>query len=252
MIRNCVFASMMLFLMIFATKAMALPDPQVYFTFDVLGDPVDDSGNGNNGTLKGAVALNDDGKVGKCFEFNGLDAYVELKNVTNENFTHMCWIKADTPGHQANAHAYGGSGLIWSDVGGANNDYASAVLGTKFAFFVGTPNTTVTSTSDVTTGEWVHVAAARSVDTGDFAIYVNGVLEGTVEGHANKNPLTGNPLNAIGANPLDNRYYTGLIDEVKLFNVVLTVEEIQQIMEPVAVASEGKLTTTWGEIKRLF
>ncbi len=252
MIRNCVFASMMLFLMIFATKAMALPDPQVYFTFDVLEDPVDDSGNGNNGILKGAVALNDDGEVGKCFEFNGLDAYVELKNVTNETFTHMCWMKTDTPGHQANAHAYGGSGLIWADVGGGNNDYASAVLGTKFAFFVGLPNTTATSTSDVTTGEWVHVAATRSADTGDFAIYVNGVLEGIVEGHANKNPLATNPLNAIGANPLDNRYYTGLIDEVKLFNVVLTAEEIQQIMEPAAVESEGKLTTTWGEIKQLF
>lgn len=243
---------MMLFLMVFTTKTMALPDPQVYFTFDILEDPVDDSGNGNNGTLKGGVALNDDGKIGKCFEFNGLDAYVELANVINENFTHMLWMKTGTPGHQANAHAYGGSGLIWADVGGANNDYASAVLGSKFAFFVGSPNTTLTSQSDVIIGEWVHVAATRSADTGDFAIYVNGVLEGDEAGHANKNPLTANPLGAIGGNPLDSRYYTGLIDEVKLFNVVLTADEIQQTMEPAAVELEGKLTTTWGEIKQLF
>ena len=48
------------------------------------------------------------------------------------------------------------------------------------------------------------------------------------------------------------QYFKGVLDEVMLFNVVLTAEEIQQIMEPAAVESEGKLTTTWGEIKQLF
>ena len=248
MLRRCVLVSMVLFFGVFAARVMALPDPIVYYTFDALEDPDDASGNGNNGTLRGDVQLSDDGKIGKCFVFNGANSYVELKNVSNESFTHMCWMKTDTPGHKAGDQAYQGSGLIWADVSGPNNDFASAVLGTKFTFFVGTPNQTVTSNTDVTTGEWIHVACTRDAATGKAAIYVNGKMEASMD-HTNKNPLTTNPIIAIGANPLDNRYYTGLVDEVKLFNAVLTEAEIQQSMSPAAVDSAGKLTVRWGKIK---
>ena len=253
MFRRCVFASMVLFFGVFVVRAMALPEPVVYYTFDELEDPEDASGNGNDGTLKGDVQLNDDGKVGKCFAFNGVDSYVELENVSNESFTHMCWIKTDAIAPGAGMQAYDGNGLIWADVGGPTNDFASAICGDAFAFFVGTPNQTIRSETDVTTGEWIHVASTRDTTTGVAAVYINGVMEASMD-HTNANPLTSNPIIAIGSNPLDNRYYTGLIDEVRLFNAVLTEVEIQEAMSvsPAAVDSAGKLTVTWGKMKSMF
>lgn len=46
--------------------------------------------------------------------------------------------------------------------------------------------------------------------------------------------MNANPIIAVGGNVLDSRYYTGLIEEVKIFDVALTEQEIQQVSVPTA------------------
>ena len=47
-----------------------------------------------------------------------------------------------------------------------------------------------------------------------------------------------------------NRYYKGLIDEVKVWNRPLTAAELDQSgQQPSAVSASGKLTTVWGALK---
>jgi hypothetical protein len=51
-----------------------------------------------------------------------------------------------------------------------------------------------------------------------------------------------------------DRWITGLIDEVAIFNRVLTEKEIGSIMEGIsksvlAVSPRGNLVTTWGNLK---
>jgi hypothetical protein len=47
-----------------------------------------------------------------------------------------------------------------------------------------------------------------------------------------------------------NRFYKGLIDEVKVWNRPLTAEELKQSeLQPSPVDASGKLTTIWGAIK---
>ena len=84
--------------------------------------------------------------------------------------------------------------LMW---GGSANDFVVAVLGTKLSFNVGNPNTTVTSSGDVVTGEWVHVAAVRDTTASTISLFVNGVLDGRLN-HSNRESLTANPLLVIG------------------------------------------------------
>ena len=251
MFKKCTFASVMLliFCLLVIQQVAAAPKPIVYYTFDKLDATItDDSGNGNDGTSKGDVKLNNDGKVGKSFEFNGTDAYVELERVIQDDFTLMAWIKTDEPGIKLGNQGYQGSGLIWSDVGGVANDFILAVLGTKLSFFCGNPDLSVNSDKDVVTGEWVHVAATRSAKESKIAIYIDGKHENTLD-HANKGPLDALPTIAIGGNVLDNRYYAGLIDEVKIFDAALTEGEVQQVSTTTPVEPIGKLAVTWAKLK---
>lgn len=253
MFKNILAFTMLIFcLVVIHTQVVAAPQPVVYYTFDELGEVVPDaSGNGNDGTPKGDLKLSNDGKFGKSFEFNGTDAYVELKRVIQDDFTLMAWIKTDKPGIRLGNQGYQGSGLIWSDVGGVANDFILAVLGTQLSFFCGNPDTSVNSDADVVTGEWVHVAATRSAKQGKIAIYIDGKNEKTID-HANKGPLDALPTIAIGGNVLDSRYYTGLVDEVKIFDAALTEPEIQQVSAATPVELAGKIAVTWAKVKSNF
>ncbi|MBL7189392.1 MAG: LamG domain-containing protein [Phycisphaerae bacterium] len=189
----------------------------------------DTSGNGHDGTLNGDpqwVA----GRIGGALSFDGSGDYVEIVRIVQDDFTLAAWIKTDTPGLSLGSQGYQGSALIWSDIGGVANDFILAVLGTKLSFFCGNPDTSVNSDKDVVTGEWVHVVAARSAQDRTIAIYINGELEKTVD-HANSNPLNAIETIAIGGNVLDSRYYTGLIDDVRLFDHVLSPAEVLGAME---------------------
>ena len=205
------------------------PAPIVYYPFDALGGAVvDASGSGNDGTPNGGLTFVEVGYAKGCFSFNGSDAYVELDRPVQDDFTMMAWINTDTEG-AAGTQAYQGTGLFWSDVGGVANDFVIAVLGTKFSFFVGNPDTSVNSDGDIVTGEWVHIAAVRDTGAGTNSIYIDGVLDNSIS-HANTGPLDAQELLAVGANTLDNRYYTGLMDEVKIYDIALTEVEVQNAM----------------------
>jgi hypothetical protein len=162
----------------------------------------------------------------------------------------MAWIKADEPGIQLGAQGYQGSGLIWSDISGVANDFILAVLGPKLSFFCGNPDVSANSDADVVTGEWVHVAATRSVGR-EIAIYIDGKHEKTIA-HANNGPLNALPTIAVGGNVLDSRYYKGLADEVRLFDAALTEQEIQQVLAPASVDARSKLAATWGTLKATY
>ena len=189
----------------------------------------DTSDNGNDGALNGDprwVA----GTVGGALEFDGDGDYVEMARVVQDDFTLMAWIKTDTPGLSLGGQGYQGSGLIWSDVAGVANDFILAVLGTKLSFFCGNPDLSANSDKDIVTGDWVHVAATRSAQQQEIGIYIDGQQEKTMA-HGNSGPLNALDTMAIGGNVLDSRYYTGLVDDVQLYDNVLSQAEILSAMQ---------------------
>jgi hypothetical protein len=206
-------------------------EPIVYYSFDDLGAViVDESGHGFDGTPHGGVDFEEAGYLGGCFAFNGTDGYVELQRPVQDDFSLTAWIKTDTTGRPG-MQAYEGSGLFWSDVAGVANDFVVAVLGTKLSFFNGNPDLSVNSKADVVTGEWTHVAAVRDTTAAQISIYIDGKLDNTVA-HSNSGPLDAQAVLAIGGNTLDVRYYTGLLDEVKIYDVPLTAAEVGVLAPP--------------------
>ncbi|MCF7976390.1 MAG: discoidin domain-containing protein [Phycisphaerae bacterium] len=227
------FKSLILMLLlgsVLTTTAIAAdPSLVLYYMFDEGSGTMasDSSGNGNDGTVNGN-ALWVAGYKGGALEFDGVAAYVEVARPIQDDFTMMAWIKTGTAG-AAGTQAYQGTGLLWSDVGGAANDFVVAVLGTKLSFFCGNPDLSVNSNGDIVTSEWVHIAVVRDTGSQTISVFIDGLLDNSIS-HSNTNPLNAQPVLAIGANTLDNRYYTGLIDEVQIYNRALTDKEIQTAM----------------------
>jgi len=110
-------------------------------------------------------------------------------------------------------------------------------------------NMTLEEVIQYTLEEWHHVAL--TFDEGEVKIYLNGSVEG--EGSVTS-PLSGNVLTLkVAADSDGQNLFLGIIDEVRVYNRALGEDEINQNMgaEGLAVGSpDGKLTLTWGEIKK--
>ena len=93
-----------------------------------------------------------------------------------DDFTITAWINSSN-NSRGGSDFYGGDGLIYADVPGLTNDFGTAILNNRFAFGTGGANDiTIQSTSTVTTGDWVYVAAVRAGSI--ISVYVNGASRG--------------------------------------------------------------------------
>ncbi len=195
----------------------------------------DASGHGNPGTLLNMPpAAWTSGQSGSGLSFDGVSSYVQISNNLGTNFTIACWVKTSQIFQQVDP-TYLGTGIIWSDVGGAAPDFIlggtrSALGVNRLSFFVGGTETSLGGTQEISTGQWTHLAVARDGVSGVFKIYVNGVLDGTATGAAGL--LRANLNIAIGGNVGDNRYFNGLIDDVRFYSSVLSGAEVASLVPP--------------------
>jgi len=121
------------------------------------------------------------------------------------------------------AQAYQGTGLVWSDVAGVANDWIVGYLNDAAAFFTGNPDDTIMGVTLLNDGNWHHIVATRILG-GEKDLYVDGQMENN--GVSNSNPLTANPIIDIGGNTLDKRYFSGSLDEVAIYQVALTANQV--------------------------
>ena len=103
----------------------------------------------------------------------------------------------------------------------------------------------------MTQNEWYHLA--MTCDGDSRKLYVSGQVEDEKDGLSLAS--SGDPL-GIGKNVSQNIYFfPGIIDEVKIWSVVLTKEQLKESMEgssgPKMVEPSGKLGLTWGAIRCL-
>jgi MYXO-CTERM domain-containing protein len=206
----------------------------------------DTSGGGNDGlsgsldvggghiVLLDAPTLGVPGKFGGAGSFDGVVDAVRVNNVIGDTFTVAAWINTSDPGEgSAGAPAYAGHGIVWSDIGGDAPDMVPmAIVGGQLVFGTGGSNPgeydTLASQSAVNTGVWLHVAITRDMTSGAKQVYINGNLENSSTGGTDS--LNANPYIAFGANPLDGRYFAGVIDDVYFFDRVLSAADIAQLM----------------------
>jgi hypothetical protein len=180
------------------------------------------SGNGNSGSLINGPAYNNT-NIGSIF-FNGINSYVNTVNNTTLDFTLECWINTNTSS-LAGTQAYQGNPLISAYSGSGTNSFVLSVLNNQAAFFTGNADSSITGSSLLNTGNWNHIVAIRSGNTGVKTLYVNGVLEAT--GTSSTTVLNAYPNINIGGNAVD-KFFNGNIANIKTYSRILSVTEITQ------------------------
>jgi len=90
----------------------------------------------------------------------------------------------------------------------------------------GTFGSPLYGTGALTANTWAHLAA--TYDGATMRLYVNGVLVAS-RAQAGASATSANPLQ-IGGDSIYGQYFTGMIDEVRIYNRALSVTEIQTDM----------------------
>jgi glucose/arabinose dehydrogenase len=186
------------------------------------GDATDSIGD-NTGTAHGAPGFVDDETRGTVLACDGADDRISTRNQTGGDFTWSFWLRTSTPSPIGN-YAYQGTGLVWADVGGPAPDFTIALLNNRLSFF-GEETGAIASTV-LTDGAWHHLLVARSAG-GDVRLYVDGAHQGTAA--TGPGPLVANPVVTFCANVLDGRYYQGRLDDIRLFDRALGLEDARAL-----------------------
>jgi len=217
----------------------------------IVGNKVlDSSGTGNDGDIMGSPTLVP-GRFGMAMDF-GQDNYIVIPNSASmalEHITMAAWVYLRSYTEDAR--------ILTQEVDGSPySTYSIMMSGAgymKFEFRIALDNVRqrIPSSVDIPLEAWTHVAA--TYDGEKAVIYINGAVEleqpqsGTLLN--NDNPLY------IGASQYwTPRFVDGMLDEVALFNVALDQDQIMELAEVgisdvTAVSSQGKLVTTWAQIK---
>ncbi|MBR9681548.1 MAG: LamG domain-containing protein [Candidatus Altiarchaeota archaeon] len=204
----------------------------------------DESKYDNDGTLSGYVAdgtltaVNDgtitdatwvDGYFGKALYFDGAADYVTvpsdagiLEGVVNQ-MTLSLWIKADT------ASMTDWKRIVEKDLNGFSLTFDNSP---KLQWQLGnsTHYQSFDSISNVIPDVWTHIAVNYNSSDGVAKMYINGTYETQMTYTLNNVNTSTNDL-YIGSRLGCCNYYTGLIDEVKLYGRVLNDTEISSVYQ---------------------
>ena len=155
------------------------------------------------------------------------------------------WVKTTASG--TGNQWYSGRGLVDGYVKKNTADWGTSVLNGKFAFGVGTPDTTVSSSATINDGNWHHLAATRDGTSGAMNVYADGTLSGSGTGPTSA--LTSPPYLRLGCLQTGANFLGGTTDEVCLYNRVLGQAEIAALSTtpalPVTVASDTSVSLVW-------
>lgn len=183
---------------------------------------VDSSLFNKTGTVCGTTAPTwQTGVQSNALTFDGSSVYVQAPAVSvSAGITVSCWAKSST--------------ATWNADGCLISDRGIFILhpwaGTRnLTFYVytsaGSKNVSWNAPSGFDLTQWHHYAGVYSPSTGALSIYVDGVSSGpaTVTGTIG----TSSSIVSIGQDL--GRYFSGLMDDVRIYNQALTASQIKEI-----------------------
>lgn len=202
------------------------PGPEAVYLLD--GDTLDSSTNGQHGTAIGGTSFTQ-GRRGQAASFNGIDRSISIPRTTSDEFTIAFWMRTDQPGPAGGATPqwWQGNGLVDGKVSGVGNDFGISLVDTKVTFGVGSPSVSILGTTDMSDGQWRHVAATRNAWTGEMELFINGRLEASTVGPTGTRDEA--PALRIGSLQSGVNHFEGSIDDVRIHNRVLDPSEIQEL-----------------------
>ena len=183
----------------------------------------DVSGNGNNGTANGDAAPVLGGKYSGAYTFDGDGDYVQATQTglaTGANpRTIMAWINATNTATTRVPFAYGESGA------GHNGEAFGVYLtGAEDLRFWGAGSADFSTGTTVTTNVWHHIAV--TYDGSNVRVYLDAVQVGATTARTLDTGAQGLFVGSDGDIDPADYPYTGLVDELMVWNMHLTPAEI--------------------------
>jgi hypothetical protein len=163
---------------------------------------------------------------GNMLSFDGADDYAETnQTISFSSHTIEAWINPD-------ALSFAGIVSIGSGKFSQMILTSAGYLGVDVLNSGGAVKTYTGTTESISTGEWYHVAYTFDSVADGLTLYVNGVQESL--SISNDQDLTNFTLSAaplyIGKDQNNTNFFTGKIDEVRVWNSVLSLSDIRDNM----------------------
>ncbi|HBK84747.1 MAG TPA: hypothetical protein DDZ53_01795, partial [Firmicutes bacterium] len=202
----------------------------------------------NSGTLTDVVATSAGdlelktarNSMGKALSFDGVDDYVDCGNKASLNFTSRVTLEAWIKGNAFN---------LWSDIvskGVSYGDKVAYMLGVSndghllFEINVGGVRYNVTwSGMQQYVGQWVHVAGVY--DRSRLILYINGEEKAAISLNNLDIDIVSTPVRICAP----SRYFNGIIDDVRIWNIARTQQQIRDNMNKELVGNESGLVGYW-------
>jgi len=210
--------------------------PVAYWSFDpafVSGSTLlDQSGNSNNAT--GFSIASVPGRVGQALQFNGSSSLVQVGSASQldlqNSLTLVLWVKTSNSSRtEALLSKYSAAGIEYGYL------LRTTPGGTVELLFGGGSIASglrqVTDVTRINDGNWHHLAAVITLGT-DVAFYVDGTLSSTKAVASRAVGVVGSNFQ-MGLNPWNpyGIYFTGLMDEVRVYNRALSASEIVALFQ---------------------
>ena len=210
------------------------------FNEDTGTTTADSSGYGDTGTLAGTTKPTWDasGITGSALDFvyannsyvsfNVSSSYPELE--VSGSWTVSAWVKPTTPWPNQYDQgtifgtwdgSYNSNMSLWLDYGSGTLPSTSIGWAVVFQTSGGTYYYVKQTASSPTAGTWYFLTGVWNVATDTLYLYVNGSLIGSQTGDPS-------PTNAFSGGSI-GQYFTGTVDDVRVFNTALTAGEITQL-----------------------
>lgn len=184
------------------------------------GNTNDASGMGNHGTLQGGVSYTE-GVFGQAFALDGVSGYVSTNQTFADDQSHTISAWVNWRGH---TNYFFQEIVSWWDLSISPVDsrtFLGAAQGGQGPMRYGDAWTDVNAT--IPLNEWVHVLATYDGTDNSRNIYLNGIL---IDSILNSQTAKFHTLSIGRQGSLDSEYWNGAIDELALYDRVLSAAEI--------------------------
>ncbi len=196
---------------------------------EIEGDIAQDSVGGDNDAFVtgGPVWIPDGGKIGGALQFDGIDDYITTSFVLNPgevSFSIFAWILGSGPGQviisqaQPSVESLTSLGSTWLSTDSSEGKLVSGLMDVYFG--------PLESDVVVTDGQWHQVGLVYDRDTMHRLLYVDGVEVAADTDYVGGLSCDGGLYIGID-NTLDaGSFFSGLIDDVRIYRRTLNAEEI--------------------------
>ena len=211
-----------------------LPDELIaYWTLDETeGDVTYNSTGYNHGILSGNPTLQpDSGQVAGALELDGIDDYISTDFILDPSlgaFSVLVWVKGGAPGQVIISQSDGtGTGNTWLGLDVSGGNLMTGLVPPSVGWVAKKP---LVSESIISDGQWHNIGF---VWDGSYRIlYVDGIE--VAKDNTAQNPLkpaTGGLHIGAGKTLAAGTFFSGLIDDVRIYNQALTTEQIAALSQ---------------------